>query len=112
MSSEEVSIELDINTTIYPVEKNESFLLLISRKIGDRNHYLPEELAKPSEKDNYEYVMYGTVFEIEKEKDKSGVSVFASFGGLLMKVFGSEETMAQFRKDSLESRIYLMLKRV
>ena len=53
--------------------------------------------------------MYGTVFEIDKEKD-GRIAVFASFGGLLMKVLGTEEVMSQFRKDSSESRIYLMLK--
>lgn len=104
-----ITMELDINTAIFPVEKGDSFLGIITRKTGEKNIYLPEELAKPSEKDDYDYVCYGTVFEIREEKD--GVVVYASFGGLLMRLCADESVASGFRREANESRIYLMLKK-
>ena len=39
----------------------DTYLVKISQRIGEKNVYSPEDLAKQSEKDSYEYVMYGTV---------------------------------------------------
>lgn len=55
--------------------------------------------------------MCGNVFEMEKEEEGKA-ALFASFGGLLMKVGGSQESIAEFRQDTTESRVYIMLKRV
>lgn len=104
-----IILELDINTTVFPVEKDNTFLVRITRKSGEKNVYQPEELSKPSEKDDADYICYGTVFEIKDEEP--GVAVYASFGGLLMRMCAEEEAMSGFRKDSAESRIYLMLKK-
>jgi len=40
--------------------------------------------------------MYGVVFEIEEKNNE--IVIFASFGGLLMRVAGSLDAMAGFRK--------------
>jgi len=58
--------------------------------------YSQEDLNRPSEKDSYDYVMYGVVFEIEEKNNE--IVIFASFGGLLMRVAGSLDAMAGFRK--------------
>ena len=54
-------------------------------------------MTKPSEKDSYDYIMYGVVFAIEEKGNE--LVVFCSFGGLLMRVSGSMEAMASFRKE-------------
>ena len=41
--------------------------------------------------------MYGVVFEIEDKGNE--LIVYASFGGLLMRVAGSLDAMAGFRKE-------------
>ena len=109
VSKYNIQLELDINTSIFPVEKNNSFLVLIVRKVGERNIFLPDELNKPQEKDDYDYVCYGTVFEIKNEE--TGMAVYASFGGLLMRLWSEEDKMSVFSKDPAESRIYLKLKK-
>ena len=53
--------------------------------------------------------MYGTVFSIE-EKDQDLV-VFASFGGLIMKLSGRKNVLGGFRKDGVESRIFLLMRK-
>ena len=58
-------IELDINTQIYPIGINDSFLIKVVNCNHVKNLYSQEEINKPSEKDSYEYVMYGVVFDFE-----------------------------------------------
>lgn len=66
MNSEyHLSMELDINTQIYPVQIENRFFIKFIAGDGGKNVYSPEEISKSTEKDNYEYVMYGTVFSIE-----------------------------------------------
>ena len=103
------SIELDINVQIYPVSINDSFLVKVSNCDHVKNVYSHEDLSRPSEKDSYDYVMYGVVFELEEKAPE--MVAYASFGGLLMRVAGGLEAMSGFRRDGKEARIYLMMKR-
>jgi DNA-directed RNA polymerase I, II, and III subunit RPABC3 len=102
-------IELDINIQIYPVSFADSFLIRVTNCDNVKNVYSQEDLNKPSDKDSYDYVMYGVVFDIEESPTE--LVVYASFGGLLMRVAGSLDAMSGFRKEGKESRIYIMLKR-
>jgi hypothetical protein len=89
-------IEVDINIQIYPVSITDSFLIKVTNCDHIKNVYSQEEINKPSEKDSYDYVMYGVVFEIEEKNNE--LVIYASFGGLLMRVSGSFDAMAGFRK--------------
>jgi DNA-directed RNA polymerase I, II, and III subunit RPABC3 len=73
------------------------------------NVYVPEEANKPSEKDNFDYVSYGVVFDVVEKNNE--ITVFASFGGLIMRVNGKANSLSAFRKDGKEARVYLMIKR-
>lgn len=64
--------------------------------------------------DAYEYVMYGLVYKYAPEaaSTKDGgvkVSVFISFGGLLMKLKGDPAKLAVLEVDS---RVYLLMRKV
>lgn len=102
-------MEVDINTQIYPVALKESFLIRVSNCDNVPNVYTPEDSNKPSEKDNFDYVTYGVVFDIIEKNNE--LTVFASFGGLIMRVNGKANALSAFRKDGKEARIYLMIKR-
>lgn len=102
-------VELDINVQIYPVSLSDSFLIRVTNCDHLKNVYSHDELSKPSERDSYEYVMYGLVFELEEKSNE--LIAYISFGGLLMRISGSIDAMAAFRKDGKESRVYLMMKR-
>lgn len=80
-------VELDINVQIYPVFINDSFLIRVTDCNNIKNLYSHEDLNKPSERDSYEYVMYGVVFDMEEKSNE--LAVYISFGGLLMRVSGS-----------------------
>ena len=65
-----LEMELDINTQIYPVAIGSKLFIKTILSQNTRNAYTKDELAKISEKDNFEYVMYGVVFEIEEPSDQ------------------------------------------
>lgn len=62
--------------------------------------------------DSYEYVMYGLVYKYAAEPgSKDGgvkVSVYASFGGLLMKLTGDPAKLAVLEVDS---KVYLLMRK-
>ena len=91
------TVEIDINSQIYPISQEDSFLIRVVNCNQVKNIYIPEEVNKPSDKDSYEYVMYGVVFDFE---EKGGdLTVYCSFGGLLMRVSGGLDAMANFKKE-------------
>lgn len=109
-SEYDLEMELDINTQIYPVAlKMKLFVKTVLSK-NARNAYNKEELAKISERDNFEYVMYGVVFELEEPNDNEMI-VYASFGGLIMKLRGKKAALAAFRKEGAEARFYLLIRK-
>lgn len=57
--------------------------------------------------DKYEYVMHGRVYQCEHMKD-SKVKVFASFGGLLMRLIGDQRHVANIEVDS---RVFCLLRK-
>ena len=90
-------VEMDINIQIYPVSMSDSFLIRLVNCSHVKNVYSHEELNKPSERDSYDYVMYGSVFDMEEKSNE--LIIYCSFGGLLMRISGSVDAMANFRKE-------------
>ena len=51
---------------------------------------MPEQADRTSIKDKYDYVMHGKIYKTELDAKKI-MNIYASFGGLLMKISGNEE---------------------
>nr|UXY87469.1 RNA polymerase II subunit [Cryptomonas sp.] len=109
-----LEIILDINTEIYAVCLNDEIDVLITKvpqieneiakNVNDWTSYFGKEIL-----DLYEYVVYGTVFHSGLEKNK--FFVYASFGGLLLKLFGilKNNRMEDF---AIDSKILLLIRKV
>jgi DNA-directed RNA polymerase I, II, and III subunit RPABC3 len=73
----------------------------------------PSISRKESLLDAYEYVMYGLVYKYQAEagNKEAGVkvSVFVSFGGLLMKLTGDP---AKLNVLEVDSKVYLLMRKV
>jgi DNA-directed RNA polymerase I, II, and III subunit RPABC3 len=73
----------------------------------------PTISRKESLLDAYEYVMYGLVYKYTPETgNKDGgvkVSVYVSFGGLLMKLTGDP---AKLNVLEVDSKVYLLMRKV
>ncbi|KAI9099480.1 hypothetical protein DFS34DRAFT_617704 [Phlyctochytrium arcticum] len=120
--SETVDIEilLDVNTEIYPLNVGEkfSFLLASTLSLDATTTSSTAEDAQPREiwrqkageqslADAYEYVMYGKVYKYD-DSGASKVSVYASFGGLLLCIAGDYR---QVQDLDVGMNIYLLMKK-
>lgn len=68
----------------------------------------------PSLLDDFEYVMHGLVYKYAPDSGRGGgggarVCVYASFGGLLLKLKGDPAKLAVLEVDS---KVYLLLRKV
>ena len=61
-----------------------------------------------SHADDFEYVMHGKVFKHHQKPGDHIMSVFVSFGGLLMHLQGDETNL---NKLALDSRVYLLMRK-
>jgi DNA-directed RNA polymerases I, II, and III subunit RPABC3 len=109
-----LEIYLDINTEIYPICLQDKLDIMISNVPAIKNNTINQNndwvsYFGKNTLDLYEYVVYGTVFHSGKEKNNG--FVYASFGGLLMKLFGfiKSDIMEEF---SIDSKILLLIRKV
>ncbi|KAL0245024.1 hypothetical protein GEMRC1_009104 [Eukaryota sp. GEM-RC1] len=96
-----VELQLDINTDIWPVDVKDKLSVLITTSL------VAEEGSEETLLDKYEYAMTGRVFRFLEEERRH--SVYASFGGLLMKVKASPQTISAFNLDQI---VYILIRRV
>jgi DNA-directed RNA polymerase I, II, and III subunit RPABC3 len=110
-----VSIELDINTDIYPVTHNEYFSISLVPSLNLEGQdkisgafNIHEDLSNTIMA-KYEYVMHGKIFKVSEEKSGANLCVYISFGGLIMLLKGELDDLKMLE---LDSSIYLLLKRL
>jgi DNA-directed RNA polymerase I, II, and III subunit RPABC3 len=106
----EMELQLDINSEIYKVKNGQKFTIAIAHSLSlDGRTERPSE-GEPSLLDKYDYVMYGKIFKIKEEKEEGStmkISIFASFGGLLMLLKGDQRVLSVFEPDI---RVYLLMR--
>lgn len=109
----EMELLIDIQTMIYPIELNERFTLAIANSLqlsGTPDDGVYDQSNKPSLADKFEYVMHGRVYRCEEEKGSSSrLSVFVSYGGLLMRLKGDARNLLGMH---LDSDIYVLIRKV
>ncbi|KAK5583147.1 hypothetical protein RB653_004737 [Dictyostelium firmibasis] len=106
----EMDLQIDIATHIYPLG-HERFKMVLASSLnldGSSDNSGLHDTNKPSLADKYDYVMYGKIFKYQKENSSSKVSVFASFGGLLVLLQGDPRYLPGIE---LDARIYLLIKK-
>jgi len=105
----EMQLLLDINSDIYPLEINDKFLFALASSLSeDGEEEAWDQSKRATLADKYEYVMYGKVFKHDGESGSTKVSVYVSFGGLLMMLKGDPRNLQGIEADS---RIYLLIRK-
>ncbi|EAR86114.1 RNA polymerase rpb8 (macronuclear) [Tetrahymena thermophila SB210] len=111
VSDNNIKIEIDIHTDLYSMKKGNQYWVMITSSLGnfqeDKGIFVSEEFDRESIKDKFEYVMHGKIYNMNSDNKAKTVSIFASFGGLLMKVSGKDEDLKNFNVDS---RIYILIR--
>ena len=107
-------ITLDINTDVYPVSKEKYYSILIAKSLNADGTPSPNNFSydvytkKNSLMDKYDYVTFGKIFKYSEESNGK-VTIYASFGGLLLGITGSPSQLSNLVMDD---RIYLLLKKL
>jgi len=108
----EMELILDVNTDIYPIDINTKVTLAITTSLnldGSPDEGVYDQQGKATLADKFEYVMHGKVFKQSEEKGTSQkISVYASFGGLLMMLKGDPRNL----QLDVDSRVYLLMRKV
>eukprot|EP00386_Alphamonas_edax_P010272 GDKI01033298.1.p1 GENE.GDKI01033298.1~~GDKI01033298.1.p1 ORF type:complete len:148 (-),score=35.00 GDKI01033298.1:73-516(-) len=106
----ETSLLLDVNTDIYPVSEGQTIQVAISDKVTSKGakdqQALESENPGETLMSQYDYVMFGKIFKLDEKENK--MSVFASFGGLLMCLTGEIRDLDRL---TLDARVYILIKK-
>ncbi len=110
-TSPDTKITIDINTELFPVAKMDTLTITLAKSLsidesGDSGMFTANgswRPPKPNQRtlmDDYDYVMYGTVYKFE-EGSNDKISLYCSFGGLLMCLEGNYRTLSSLRQENL-----------
>jgi len=105
--------ELDINTEVFAVQSGDTLDIKLTDKITKDGsnlsgaHEHDQRLLGQSLLDDADYACYGIVYKIENKGEQ--LAIYASFGGLLLRLTASHQYLDQFRVDL---RLYLLISRV
>jgi DNA-directed RNA polymerase I, II, and III subunit RPABC3 len=107
-------ITLDVNSDVYPVSKESYYSIAIAKSLNIDGTPSPNNFTfdtyskKNSLLDKFDYVTYGKIFKYSEESSGK-VSIYASFGGLLLGITGAPTQLSNLNMDE---RVYLLLKKV
>ena len=111
----ECRIQLDFQSEIYPISKNSVYSIMITKSVYSDGSPSPNSFnydiynkKNNNLLDKFDYVMHGKIFKYSEESDGK-VSVYASFGGLLLGITGEPTYLNNLGMDE---RIYLLLKKL
>ncbi|KAJ2448969.1 DNA-directed RNA polymerases I, II, and III subunit RPABC3 [Coemansia sp. RSA 2336] len=118
----DMSLILDINSELYPLDAGDKFKLTLASSLsqgdskeaaaafgkGESNWRAYVNGDERSLADDYDYVMYGRVYRYD-DASGSKVSAFVSFGGLLMCLEGDVRHLQNF---VVGDTVYLLLRKI
>lgn len=114
-SSQDTKITLDINHELFPVSENDTLTITLAKSLnidddssamdtddilGGNGSWRPPKADQRSLMNDYDYVMHGTVYKFEEGKDER-ISVYCSFGGLLMCLEGNYRNLSSLKQENL-----------
>ncbi|KZT74718.1 RNA polymerase I [Daedalea quercina L-15889] len=115
----DMDLTLDYNVELYPLQKDQSFALALASSLArgpntageedekDRDVWRPDGKGRRGLEEDYEYVMYGKVYRFDGGSQEI-VTVYASFGGLLMSLTGSFRHLTSI---VLGDPVYILLRK-
>lgn len=110
-SSQETHLTLDINHDLFPVKTGESLTVALASQLSDTptnsaSGWRPPKPDEHSLADDYDYVMYGTIYKFTEGKEDT-VTVYVSFGGLLLCLEGPYRSLLSLKQE----HVYLLMRR-
>ncbi|KAF8898570.1 RNA polymerase I [Infundibulicybe gibba] len=102
----DMELTLDYNIELFPLQQDESFAMALASSLArgttagaagmdasdtddkERDVWRPDGKGRRGLEEDYDYVMYGKVYKFDGSTSEI-VTVYASFGGLLLSLTGS-----------------------
>ena len=109
-STTEATLTLDICTEVYKLKREDKIQFALASTLslsGKPDDGTFDQSGEPTLLDDYEYGMYGRIFEVKYLADRR-VQVYASFGGLLMCLEGEQ---IQFEKLQKDIQLYCLIRK-
>ena len=109
-STTEATLTLDVCTEVYKVKREDKIQFALASTLnldGSPDNGLFNQSGERTLLDDYEYGMYGRVFEV-KYLSKRRVQIYASFGGLLMCLEGEQN---QFERLGKDQQLYCLMRK-
>ncbi|KAF0988228.1 hypothetical protein HZS_894 [Henneguya salminicola] len=109
------SLILDVNTQIYPMHVGEKFRMVLTSTLNEdgsaSSDFYNRLMKPPAFMDHFDYVMYGKVYRIEDliKQNQNAISIYVSFGGLLMNIKGETHSLSTMEVDK---NIYILVKKL
>ncbi|KAH7572880.1 hypothetical protein JRO89_XS03G0028000 [Xanthoceras sorbifolium] len=113
----EMYMKLDVNIDVYPIKKNEKFVVLLTSTLNKDgsavSDYYTQSIGngRDSTADKFEYIMQGKIFKIQDEGSAAQIKVeiYISFSGLLMMLKGNPSYVSEFQ---LDQKVFLCMRRL
>ncbi|KAI6136770.1 RNA polymerase I [Pisolithus sp. B1] len=119
----DMDMTLDYNTEVFPVSKGQTVTIALASSLSrdsgqagsgaegadveDKDVWRPDGKGRKGLEEDYEYVMYGKVYKFDGGNAET-VTVYASFGGLLLSLTGFFRHMANI---VLGDPIFILLRK-
>jgi len=106
----DMDLIIDIQCQVFPMKQAEKFTLALASTLdldGKPDDGVYNQEGKTTLLDSYDYGMHGRVFQYEFEQE-SKVAIYASYGGLLMKLVGDK---SRLKNIDLDATLYCLIKR-
>ncbi|KAJ7956872.1 DNA-directed RNA polymerases II and V subunit 8A-like [Quillaja saponaria] len=103
----DMSMLLDVNTEIYPINKDEKFMMVLSPSLN-----INTQDGVVSIQDKFEYIMHGRLYKITDGGGSNPglkVEIYASFGGLQMMLKGDASHCVKFE---LDRNLFLLIRKL
>ena len=112
--NEDVQIDVDVNTEMFPVREKDVIEMLLMRNIvevealTEYTEHDPRNIGKTI-MDEYDYVTYGVCYE--RKTDLSDVCCYVSFGGLLLRIQTLNKNPNNLLRDlKVDDRVYCLMR--
>lgn len=105
------SIQLDINSELYPMKRKELYRMVISTTLMEGSAVTSYPPEGKSLLDKFEYIVHGLVYKVSMEgsgADKK-VVVYVSFGGLQLML---KSDALKTQKFKLDQKLFLLLRKM
>ncbi|KAG5363404.1 DNA-directed RNA polymerases I, II, and III subunit RPABC3 [Yarrowia sp. B02] len=106
---DDIHLTLDVNTELFPMSKGDVVTIALASQLTDKettySGWREPKVGEKSLADDYDYVMYGTVYKFEEGSGEK-VAVYVSFGGLLLCLEGGYRHLSSLKQEN----VYLLMR--